>query len=723
MGVFSELKPINHARKNPFDLSSTLMYNQKAGMIVPIKAIPTLPSSTYKIDLKALLRTQPLQTAAFAGFSINYDVMWTPYNDHYSSFNQFIAQRLNKQHATQPDIQKIPNFSLKGFVSNLLPLCVYDYLWSLYPLDLSDNTGTPPVYGVGYPDVLPQGCIVFSDQCPEESLALSCLRTLDMLEDGNYLPLVKRCVSQLVNLVEDSSMYTTAADKGKYHPALLVLALAHNIVNNNTVKFPTMSTWLSTESTNIDFDYIQNYYYHICKYGITVSSIIRVKDLFTCLNSGFVSLWPVFCYNKAFWQFYRNEYYDERFDYRTKDTFTSSNHEYVDYVYLFNWDDFSTTLDESYFNTHQGVDSPIANFYARLIAMFGLKYHQYKKDYYTAVLPSTQYGDVAVASAEDVFAKLVSNIHASSSVSVDNGQVFTNANNLLYATSGAGTATSKGEKYKFDPAPMISVLEMRRADSLQRFKERMMRAGNKTKDIFKAHGWDEPLSEKAFDVHFLGNFDGRLDINVVASTTETSNINLGQLASNGVGVINGESIKFESHDFGCLLVVAYIVKDALYDSYGIHKSHTLLEPFDFPYPELQNISLAPVTKSQVDAFVGSDNPNTVVVGYLPQNMCYKTQVDQVHGEFYSAPILANNYVPVPNGSILDVGQGIFANMVTPRKDISVPESLDFIYCQPSCADNIFVQSATVAQDSDQFFGVVNLDIKTVQPLDVIGLPI
>ena len=365
----------------------------------------------------------------------------------------------------------------------------------------------------------------------------------------------------------------------------------------------------------------------------------------------------------------------------------------------------------------------------RLICMFAAKPHQYKKDLFTGLLPSTQYGSVSVASADDVYTRIIGNGTQTSGTLKTNQLYASNADvyNVNYPrvnlskneVSASGVASSQ---FKFDPTPMINVLELRRADALQRFRERMLRAGQRTKDIFEAHGWENPMSEKAFDVQFFGNFDGRLDINVVASTNDSQDVNLGQLAANGVGVIKGNKVRFKSHDFGTLLVVAYITKDAVYDSYGIHKSHALLENFDFPYPELQNVSLAPVARENLFNNYGS---NSDVLGYLPQNMAYKTSNDLVHGEFHSVPwidpdIVITNEVELYNRIS---PMGIFSNMVTPRLDIRQAKDLSFFYIQPSCADNIFVVLANGLQESDQFFGNVFFDLKAVQPLDVIGLPI
>lgn len=223
---------------------------------------------------------------------------------------------------------------------------------------------------------------------------------------------------------------------------------------------------------------------------------------------------------------------------------------------------------------------------------------------------------------------------------------------------------------------------------------------------------------KLFDVQFFGNFDGRLDLNVVASTTDTESVNLGQLAANGTAIVNGSKVHFKCKDFGTLLVIAYITKDAVYDSYGVHRSHAMLEAFDFPYPELQNVSLAPIVESQLNNF--GLNKVSSILGFEPQNMAYKTQNDLVHGEFFSAPIAD---MATLNMDKFPVFVGKYANMVTPRLDINSCKALSFMYIQPSCADNIFVESANSNQDTDPIFGNVRFDLKATQPLDVIGLPI
>ena len=677
MGVYSELKPKNEARRNPFPLDNHFNFNTKCGGIVPIKAIPTLPSSEYKIDLKSLIRTQPLQTAAFGSFKINFDVFWSPYNDHYSSANQFIAQRLNKQHTTQPGINCIPNININDFKRVVLCAAFYDYLGSLVTSDMYGYYHDTQEFQIDIPRAL-----FFAENYPEESMALGAIRTMDYLEYGNILPLLKMAVAAFTDYTEN---WTYAIPEDKELPLIFKLWAYFSAVhlnapcavivpNTHNIAVEDISQFMSSVSfrpSSLASDDIINEIYTMffgsnqafqLFTGFDISSLISDHD--------FVSLWPVMSYNKAFWQFYRNEYYDISYSYFSWEG--SLIHEEIEYVELFNFDDFPSTWE---------IDPSAASTYLRFLAMFAVKPHQYKKDLFTGVLPSTQYGNVSVATADSQFVKLVADMHSSSSVYLEKGDVYNaSQGGLIAATSNATVGGVTAQRFKTDPASMISVLELRRADSMQRFKERMLRAGNNTSDIFVAHGWSEPMSEKCFDVKFLGTFDSTLDINVVSATAETGSgdekVNLGQLAANGVSVINGSEIRFKCSDFGTLVVVLYITKDAIYDAYGVNKIHTMLEPFDFPYPELQNISLAPIVRDQLSAFRQGGNAD--VLGYHPQNMVYKVQSDFTHGEFYATdPCAGYGDIPVKYRQL----QGIFANMVAARKDINNPKSLSFLYVQ------------------------------------------
>lgn len=673
MSVFSDIKPRNHASRNAFDLSRRTVFSAKAGMIVPMFVQSVIPDSTIKIDVKQLMRTQPIQTAAFSGASINYDFVFCPLNHLYSSFNQFIAQRENKNLVYQPSNRSIPTFNLKNFVENTLTWACYDYANAMLFGSRESLIASWKKLFPSRTDIPPYISAPLAHDS-SQSIFIGVIRNLDMFGYGNFLPLLK----ELYLVFMDDQGFVDESDWLAY--------LSSHSWTSSSVSFN------SIDSVRSDF---------------AVSFLSKVGQPFTNFlpSSGInPNLWPVLAYNKAFYEYYRSSYYDLDYKMLGISEWLGNTNASFQYVNLFNYDDW------------QDDD----NNYPRLLAMFAPKNHLYKRDLFTGVLPSTQFGDVEVMSDNRQWMKLfVSN--NGSSPSAIYGQA--NGQNVLTNTAGSGTV--RGD-FRFDPALAISVLETRRADAMQRFKERMMRAGDKTKDVFKAHGWSEPRSEGVFEPVFLGSFDGRLDLNVVAATTSSGEgQELAQLASNGTAVVSGSEINFKSEDFGIIIGLCYVLKDAEYDAYGVERHLQLTEPFDYPYPELQNISLGPVVKGELTAWSeggqAEENQFNYVLGYLPKYMEYKTAVDKVHGEFYSA----NPFIDPddPEKVLNAVNTGIFSDWVTPRQRLTDIHSLNYLYQSSDIFDNIFYRRSSSLIETDQFLFNCYVKCTAVEPLSVIGLPI
>lgn len=730
MGVFSDLKPKNRATRNGFDRSFRSVFSQKVGQILPVMALPTLPSSEYEIDLKQLLRTQPLQTAAFTGFSINYDFMFLPYNYMYQSFNQFLAQRENKQSTVQPSNYVIPTFNLGRFTRELLVLGVWDYIvtqvssevWFERVCYYLKARNASVLTNFASRD-LPY-CYIYDMHAPNQSVILNVIKSMDMLGYGNLLPLLKSYVDVVCNYIHaqldpadfDGIELPTSSE----YLDLFAAYVADFMVKQTWDAFYFVDLFCSELASAVD-DLVLDIY------GLTTDNYLQAG------KSQYPTLWPAMAYQKFFHEYYRNSYYDTRLNFAVwtgaEYVFGQDVSQYQDYVYLFNFDDFVAPIDN--FSLRHNSEAWDMTF--RILAMFNLYPHLYRKDLLTAVLPSQQFGDVSTMVTDDNFKSLVAQVasgstYSSGALTAKTGSTSEVTVNLSNSIS---TGTQASAKFKFSPALAISVLESRRADAMQRFKERMLRAGDKVDDIFESHGWSAPRSEKMYEPVFLGSFDGRLDINTVAATTESDNFEVGQLGANGVATVNGSKVRFKTTDFGIIMCVCYIVKDSEIDAYQLERTWQLTEAWDFPYPEFQNISLDAVTRSQGNNFLdyNNDNPGTDVIGYLPRYMEYKTSLDRVHGEFHSAlPVGFKNRETLPRYTGIYArmranAQGVFSDWVTPRKNLLDFKDLSYLYQQADCADNVFKVAATSRQDSDPFLINAYFDVKAVQPLTVIGLPI
>lgn len=717
--------------KNGFDLSHREVFSTKVGILNAPFFQETLYGGHYQIDVTQITRTQPLQTAAFTRFGQHYEFFFVPYNDLFHSFNQIIAQREDKQSTTQPGLQ-MPYFNLVEFLKKLLPYAAVDYLLSLATrLDYTGSRRLPArsayfefsLTGLSGSNYVVRYSGNFTDNgrprpsIPNyfltESMALDVIRNLDMMGYGNYLPLVKLLVSSFLNTTflndsSDSVIYTLTINSLHTFFSRVVNGYYESVVGNIsfTDAFGAPSTFSTVYLYKAAITDVINYFKELSNFG---------SDPVHC------NLWRPLAYNKIYEQIYRNSYYDFRMpciDYVNTSTIS------FEYVNLFNLDDI---VGEISFNE--------LNFY-RVLCIFASKYHQYDKDMFSGVLPSTQFGDVSVMTDDRSWLNLsINDGNVESNVSTFTGQG--SVRGLGYSSSVAPTDLPK---FRFDPALAISVLTQRRANALQRFRENMLRAGNRTKDAFRAHfGGNGPKSEAKNNVYYLGSFDGNIDLNTVASTSETSDIELGQLASNGVGMVQGNKIKFDADDFGVIVGVMYIAKPAEYEAFGLDKVNQNLDPFDYPYGELQNIGLAPLESSRLDLFRRSDEFSRVedeqssqaqfimplgIMGYLPQFIEHKTRVDKVHGEFYSAApwLYFETSTGTPVRRLSDIPLGEFSSYVTPRGDSEWGQTYSWLLINPNSVDNVFKLQSDFLQSSDQFHINCQFSVFASQPLSVIGLP-
>lgn len=128
----------NKTSRNGFDLSSKRNFSAKAGELLPTKVWEILPGDTFRIDLKAFARTQPLNTAAFARMREYYDFYFVPYDLLWNKANTVLTQMYdNPQHAVSLD--PTANFVLNGDMPYVSCKQIADYLNGVAN-DISDSS-------------------------------------------------------------------------------------------------------------------------------------------------------------------------------------------------------------------------------------------------------------------------------------------------------------------------------------------------------------------------------------------------------------------------------------------------------------------------------------------------------------------------------------------------------------------------------------------------------
>lgn len=700
MGLFNQLySPSAQVERNAFDRSERIVFSSSVGQVQPVGCFETMPNAEYDIDLQQILRSDPIIGAPFTRLKMNYEFAYVDYSSIWSQFGDFVTQREDLQFSNQGQHSQIPYFDSLGFMTSLLYGAFFDYYINIYcrgSFESSQGQFLKAQSVVNY-------------HCPWDGFFIGALKNYDLLGYGNLLPVLKAIIAKMVWSMQQG------AGNAFYDGVASV-----NYLNWQTDKEQAVSILLEDDVVTplcsiidtIISDYIGTYQ----------SDSQGVK-----LNA-----WRIAAYNRYWYDFKRNDIFDTEIHLGFTDFFQGFL-ELVGSHTTLNIDgltDFLVNITNNsgifryvdVFNYDRRNDSPVLAF-TDIVLGLSMKYVQYKKDKFTGVLPSTQFGDVAMMSENDVWHNLVALNDGNDEIvqGVNAGAQFPG---LLQDGLAAGS-----RQFKFDPAVAISVIEQRSANALQRFRERMMRAGNKTKKNYKAHWGVEPSRILDTSAIFLGAYDGALELNMTPATSNNGDTQIGELGANGVGFVQGSRVHFKSSDFGVIMCFFYMEKPAEYDGYGVNRFNQLLDVWDFPFPEFMNVSLAPVDVLDLTLYKlydGEGKSRDRVLGYLPRFIEHKTSVDRVTGEFYSSDPTAgynlDDVAPVQYGHP-DVPVGVFSQMVTPRYGYGSAFDVNFLYVNPASVDNIFTKAWSPLQADDHFFINCNFDVKVVLPLSVVGLPV
>lgn len=432
--------------------------------------------------------------------------------------------------------------------------------------------------------------------------------------------------------------------------------------------------------------------FDLCGYGRVDAS--GTYDLHPEIN-----LWRIAAYNKIWYDEYRQQYFDNGV--RFLDVLGNDSPAAM----AWNFDDLACT---------SAADSSIgsgAEPTARLKEMFQMRYRCWKKDLYTGIMPSQQFGNVSSVSFEPSVFTLRNNGTGSAQsgdlISVfqtfDNGEVNTALNRNGTVVSASSILQDVSER-SFD------ILSLRKAQAVQIWRERALTAGNRVSDNFKAHYGDEAR----YDDHratFLGSVDAPLniaDIDATAQTGASENGSLADVAGKGTSTLQDKVFKFKGHEFGVIVAMMSILPEAEYQSQGIDRMNQLLEWEDYFNPVFQDLGLEAVSSQN---FYSTLNSVSKTIGYAPRFFGYKQKLDKCYHGFYQ------------DGS---EGSNDFSAWASPKYDVqqalnqdSSAIALSTLYVNPALFDNNFVSGV---ENSSQFIVDVYFDVSAVRQMSPSGLP-
>lgn len=681
--VLSALQPHGHVGSNGFDVSHRDVFSTKPGIALPAFYRHVPYKSTFRFDVANIVETTTLQTNAFARGSFNLDFYFVPYNQLFRHSDEIILGRGQSNRKINSPLQ--PNYTTKSMpvfpLGNCLRILFKEWL-------IGKSNGIYSITGIkNFVDVF------------GENAAGDSLRILDMLGYGNFLPLFKFLLYHTAgefthDMSNDDFINSpwTASDPNLPFEVIVEQAIGRNLTEDEYSGLATPTTlevmcMLSgTFTYSLQFDSSSSTYRYV-----------RTPKYYNIFNLA--------AYQKIWSDMYRNYIYDT-----------------TDYVNCFNFDWMvSNSYDVS------DVSASYRNSLSFIQCLLMPRYRQWKKDLFTGTYPSAQFGDVAFQQVSDgsiqqlyngevvgnIFSKLSD---SSDAYSVYNVDIKTNRDVEL----GGRLPSEVLNKFRFNGVG-ISALDIRYTMSMQRYRERLLRSGNRTKDVLEAqYGINSRYIEDDY-VEFLGSFSGTLNINKVAGTTNEGDTSIGELGAYANSSIQGKTIERSFNDYGVVMGILTFVPETEYDALMVDPFNTKSEQFDYYQPDFENLGLSPVFGFELDSRLGNS-----VLGYTARYHEYKMAVDKVHGEFHGTyrPLVADVAFRYPSAINVESNSGVFSDYVTPR-DVYYMSSNNWLaryYINPKCMNNIFLLAVGDSQDTDPFKIDMNYMVSSVQPMSVTGMP-
>lgn len=114
MGNIMNLTAVrNKPSRNGFDLSQKINFTAKVGELMPVWWTPVLPTDSLRVQVNNFIRTQSLNSAAFARMRGYFDFYFVPFSQMWQHFNTAVTQmNTNLQYASGPVISD--NTALSG---------------------------------------------------------------------------------------------------------------------------------------------------------------------------------------------------------------------------------------------------------------------------------------------------------------------------------------------------------------------------------------------------------------------------------------------------------------------------------------------------------------------------------------------------------------------------------------------------------------------------------
>lgn len=341
--------------------------------------------------------------------------------------------------------------------------------------------------------------------------------------------------------------------------------------------------------------------------------------------------------------------------------------------------------------------------------MVKLRYANYPKDYFMGMLPSSQYGSVAVlpsyissvGGSNAVVARTSPYTYGSAASLVQNPADTTSISTSYGNTTGDLRILSLNSD--------LSALSIRATEYLQRWKEIVQFSSKDYSDQMAAQFGIKAPEYMGYHAHYIGGWSSVININEVVNTNLDTDSSQASIAGKGVSSKSGHTLTYDcGAEHQVIMCVYHAVPLLDWNLTGQAPQLTVTAISDFPQPAFDQLGM-----QSVPALNLHNNPGRKVTGALGYNLRYwqwKSNIDTVHAGFRAGAAYQSWAAPLDGWQVLTSGGAWSYQSMKVR-----PQQLNSIFVPQIDSDNCSVAF-------DQLLCNVNFQVYAVQNLDRNGLP-
>lgn len=337
--------------------------------------------------------------------------------------------------------------------------------------------------------------------------------------------------------------------------------------------------------------------------------------------------------------------------------------------------------------------------------MVQLRYANYPKDYFMGMLPSSQYGSVALLQPlNNSFTPNVVIARSPNGLS-DNFVRNLPGGKSVLTTSANSTGSDRVLRVNTD----LSALSIRATEYLQRWKEVVQFSSKDYSDQMAAQFGIKAPEYMGNHCHYIGGWSSVININEVVNTNLDTDSSQASIAGKGISSNSGHTITYNcGAEHQVIMCVYHAVPMLDWNLTGQAPQLTVTAISDFPQPAFDQLGM-----QAVPALNLQNNPGRNVSGALGYNLRYwqwKSNIDTVHAGFRAGAAYQSWAAPLDGWQVLtSAGAWSYQSMKVR------PQQLNSIFVPQVDAENCSVAF-------DQLLCNVNFQVYAVQNLDRNGLP-